>query len=199
MLWWLRVRRGPVLLPPALAVFLGYVLLVRNETVALPSLIGGGAEVVLLAFAPIPVTSALMAALDTRLDAAEESGIRPVAALDAALALAVTAAATLLGLLAAWLLDQPGALAAGRDTAFLAGLMLCLRPLAGAHAVLAPVGWLMLSVLAGTRAGGEPHPWTVVRQPPDSWTAALTSALVLIAGTTAVAALAQRRGTRRER
>ncbi|MFI1013787.1 hypothetical protein [Streptomyces sp. NPDC020965] len=196
MKWWFKARRGHTLLPLTLTVFLLFVIVVRNSVIGLPSLLSGGGDVVLMTFAPIPVTSGLMAVLDSRLDAPETSGIRPVAVLDSLLVLAVAGLAALIGLIAGTALGQPDAIITGRNTAFLVGLTLCVRAVAGPAAVMAPVGWLMLVILVGVGPDGDPYPWTVVRPPLDSWPAAVAAVLVLAAGTAAVLRPALRRPRR---
>ncbi|MEE1755715.1 hypothetical protein [Streptomyces sp. SP18CS02] len=182
MTWWLKVRRVHRILPWTLVAFLAFTLLVRDGVVLMPSLLGGGSAVALTSFAPIPLTVGLMEMLSARLDGPETSGVRGVRALDALLTVAVTLFAVLCGLVLAWPADHPDAAAIGRNSAFLVGLMLCLRAFAGRRAVMAPVAWLMLAILLGAGRGGRPYAWTVVREPADAWPAALASVLVFLAG-----------------
>ncbi|MER5973919.1 hypothetical protein ABT112_30115 [Streptomyces sp. NPDC002055] len=182
MTWWFKARRGHTVLPLALAGFLVFAIAARNTSVVLPSLLNGSGQVVLMTFTPVPVAAGLMASLSSRLDAAEVSGVRPVALLDAALAAGVTAVAVLITCAAGAVLGQSDIVAAGRNTTFLVGLMLCVRPFAGPPAVMAPVGWLMLAVLIGVRPGGDPYPWTVVREPLDATHAAVIAVVVFSMG-----------------
>ncbi|MDJ1135686.1 hypothetical protein [Streptomyces iconiensis] len=100
--------------------------------------------------------------------------------MDAGLVLTVVAAAVLAGLVIGSLLDSPSALAVGRNTCFLVGLMLCARPLMGAPAVMAPVVWLLAVMLFGF-GQGHPYFWSVLPRA-NGDPIALTAAAVALAG-----------------
>jgi hypothetical protein len=184
MRWWFAARRAGTVLPAGLAAYVLLLVLLRENTAALPSLFSSGAPVVLVLAAPVPLCAAVLLCLESRSYAAEVSGVRPVRLLDALLVLAVLACAVLAGALAGAVLDSPSVTAAGRNTVFLAGLMLCLRPLAGHRAALVPACWVLLVVFAGFDRYGHPHVWTVVPRPPSDPYAAVAGALAAVAALT---------------
>lgn len=178
---WGKARRVHVVLPLALGVFVLLVLLVQNTQIALPS-ITGRSQVALSLFVPLPLVVGLMMSLESRLPAAEASGVRPVAVLDAALTMATLVAAVILSWGAGVLFGLPQAAAAGRNALLLTGLMLCARALVGQPAVMIPVAWLILVVFVGFRGPGDPYPWAVVPEPAGAFRAAICSVLVFLAG-----------------
>lgn len=180
-MWWFKARRAATVLACALLAFFVLLCVVQNALVPLPS-ISGNSQVALSLFVPIPVVAALMLCLESRLTAAEISGVRAVSVLDAALVLATMTAAVSIGLAVDAVLDANPAAAAGRNTIFLTGLMLCGRAVAGERAVMFPVVWLLLVVLVGFRSTGDPRPWTVVPEPVGAVHAVIGSALVFCAG-----------------
>lgn len=181
---WLRTRRASTVLPVALLVFIVLVILVQNTSVALPSLTGRS-QVALSLFVPIPLVSGLMMCLESRLPAAEISGIRPVRLMDAALAAATVSGAVAMSVTVGMLLDIRQAGAAGRNALFLTGLMLIGRALVGQPAVMIPVGWLLITVFVGFRGPGDPYPWSIVAEAVSVPHAAFVAVLVFIAGITA--------------
>ncbi|MCX4772570.1 hypothetical protein [Streptomyces sp. NBC_01285] len=184
MRWWIGARRAGIMAPLALAAFLLPLLAVQNTQVVLPSLIGSP-RVALTLFVPVPLVACLMHALESRVPAPEDSGVRPVGRYDAALVTAVAAAALCCALLVAALGGTQEAAAAGRNVLFLAGLMLLGRAAFGPSAVLVPVAWLVLVVGIGFR-GNVPRVWTVVPESAHDVPAALASLLVFTAGLTAL-------------
>lgn len=166
MRWWIGARRARIMVPLALAAFLLPLLAVQNTQVVLPSLIGSP-RVALTLFVPVPLVACLMHALESRLPAPEDSGVRPVGRYDAALAATVCAAALCCGLLVAAVGGTQEAAVAGRDVLFLAGLMLLGRAVFGASAVLVPVAWLVLVVGIGFR-GNQPRGGPSYRSPPTT-------------------------------
>ncbi|MCF2130766.1 hypothetical protein L1I79_30715 [Strepomyces sp. STD 3.1] len=180
MRWWFRARRGHQLLPLALVVFTAALYAVQNATVLLPS-ITGAPRVALAMFVPVPLFACLMAALESRLPAAEVSGVRSLTRLDNLLVTAVVGAAVLCSALVAAAQGSAGATAGGRNAVFLVGLMLLGRAWAGQSAVMIPVGWLVTVVVVGFR-GNVPHLWTVVALPADNLFAAVASVVVLAIG-----------------
>lgn len=180
MTWWFKARRGHVFLPLALVVFAVALYAVQDTAVLLPALLGRP-RVALSLFVPVPLFAFLMAALESRLPAAETSGVRSVARLDNTLVTAVVAAAVLCSVLIASLQGTAAATTGGRNAAFLTGLMLLGRAWAGQAAVMIPVGWLVTVVLVGFR-GNVPRPWTVVALPAESLFAAAVSLAVFAIG-----------------
>ena len=180
MKWWFKARRGHVLLPLALLAF-GLALYGLLGTYVLLPAIFGQPRVTLSLFAPVPLLALLMAALESRLPAAEASGVRSTTRLDNALVTAVVTAAVLCSVLVCAMHGTATALTGGRNVVFLSGLMLLGRAWAGQTAVMIPVGWLVTVALAGYRAN-VPHLWTVIALPADNLTAAAISPVVYAVG-----------------
>ncbi|MGW3950548.1 hypothetical protein ACWEKM_06205 [Streptomyces sp. NPDC004752] len=180
MTWWFKARRGHLLLPLAVLVFGAGLYAVQSNTVLLPSLTGSP-RIALSLFIPVPLLAFLMAALESRLPAAEVSGVRSMTRLDNALVAVVVAAAVLCAVLIAAVQGSAQATTAGRNAVFLTGLMLLGRAWAGQTAVMVPVGWLVTVVLIGFR-GNLPYLWTVIALPADSLFAAATSLAAFAVG-----------------
>ncbi|MEU2860470.1 hypothetical protein ACIQWL_06145 [Streptomyces mirabilis] len=180
MTWWFKARRGHLLLPLALLVFGAGLYAVQDTTVLLPSLVGSP-RVALSLFVPVPLLAFLMAVLESRLPAAEVSGVRSMTRLDNGLVATVMAAAVLCSVLIASVQGSAAATAGGRNAVFLTGLMLLGRAWAGQTAVMVPVGWLLTVVLVGFR-GNVPHLWTVIALPADNPYAAAASLAVFAIG-----------------
>ncbi|MFF8412133.1 hypothetical protein [Streptomyces omiyaensis] len=182
-MWWLLTRRTHVFLALGTAVFLVLLLLLQDRSSALPSFGSGGSVTVRLAvFVPIPLVAALMASLDSRLRAPEISGVRRIDLRDAALVLGVVAVATVVSVAAGALVGSQVAQAAGRNVAFLTGLMLLGRALFGQGGALLPTAWVMAVVLVGFRTTADPYPWTIVPEPVGAPHAAAGAALMLAVG-----------------
>ncbi|MEW2132668.1 hypothetical protein [Streptomyces sp. NPDC005435] len=179
---WLTTRRYPVL-AAALAACAALTAAAGDTRVDLPSL-GGAAARPLVLFAPLLVCTGLAFCLGSRLPGAEASGSRSVARLDQGLVLGTVLLTAVVAYAVAVLLDAPAAHTVGRNTAFLAGLMLCVRRLAGLQAAaVAPVAWVITVMLVGdSGANGQPYPWTVVLLPPDHLPAAVAAAATLALG-----------------
>jgi hypothetical protein len=178
--WWFKARRGHVLLPLALVVFAAALFAVQDVTVILPAL-AGNTQIALSVFVPVPLLALLMAVLESRLSAAEASAVRSVNRLDNVLITAVLAAGVLCGFLVSAVQGTATAACAGRNAAFLAGLMLLGRAWAGQAAVMIPVGWLFFVSLTGFHAN-VPHTWTIVALPADNPFAATVSLVALAVG-----------------
>ncbi|MET8113614.1 hypothetical protein [Streptomyces prasinus] len=171
MRWWFKARKGHTLLPLALALFVVALYAVQDTTVLLPS-ITGSPRIALSLFVPVPLFALVMAMLESRLPAAETSGVRSLARLDNTLVSAVMAAALLCSVIVAGLQGTAAATTGGRNALFLTGLMLLGRAWAGQAAVMLPVGWLVTVVVIGFR-GNVPRPWTVIALPADDVFAAV--------------------------
>lgn len=181
MMWWIKARRVPTFLVGMLAVFAVLVFAVQNTSVFLPS-ITGKSQVALSLFVPIPLVAGIMLCLESRVAAAEISGVRSIPLLDVALTTGTMAIATVTSVVAGLVVDAPQAAATGRNTLFLTGLMLCGRAALGQRAVMLPVAWLFLVVLVGFRSSGDPYPWTIVPEPTGALHAAVGAALAFVAG-----------------
>ncbi|MGW5234644.1 hypothetical protein ACWEQU_20695 [Streptomyces nodosus] len=188
MRMWLRTRRLPVL-ATALAAFASLTAAAGDTLVNLPSLGSDAARPVVL-FAPLFACIGLVVCLSSRLPAAEASGSRPVSRFDQALILATVLTTVAVAYAVTVLLDAQTANIAGRNTAFLVGLMLCARRIAGHQvAAIAPVAWVITMMLIGNSGGnGQAHPWTVILMPPGHIPAAITAAAILALGTAAAPA-----------
>ncbi|WP_129841105.1 hypothetical protein [Streptomyces sp. RFCAC02] len=182
MIWWCKARRAHVLLPLGLLSLFVLSLVLQSRETPLPSITASGsAEHTLMSFAPLPFVATLALCLDSRLPAAEISGTRPVRAMDAALTGAALAVAVTMCLLTGLVLDSTTVMAAGRNTVFLAALVLVLQPFAGQGAVLAPATWLIAVALVGFRGPRDPYPWTIVPERAGAPHAALGTVLLLLA------------------
>ncbi|MFB7576446.1 hypothetical protein ACIQFZ_34755 [Streptomyces sp. NPDC093064] len=182
MRMWLRTRRIPVL-AAALAAYAALTAAAGDTLVNLPSL-GSDAARPLVLFAPLLACMGLALSLSSRLPAAEASGSRPVSRFDQALVLATVLTTVAVAHTVTVLLDAQTANTAGRNTAFLVGLTLCARRIAGHQvAAITPIAWVITMMLIGNSGGnGQAHPWTVILMPPDHTPAALTATVMLALG-----------------
>ncbi|MCZ9347601.1 hypothetical protein NGM37_58940 [Streptomyces sp. TRM76130] len=157
---------------------------VQDTPLFLPSLwVSGGSDLVQAGtLVPLVLTSVFFDCLHTRLDAAENTGIRPVRFLDVLLALGVVALALAAGEVIAMVTGAASAETLGRNTAFLVGLTLLCGALFGKSAILVPALWPLIGVLFGMRAAGDPYPWTVLLEPPGTWYASVGALLMLAVG-----------------
>jgi hypothetical protein len=180
-MWWFKARRAHTVLPAAVACFLVFGALVQDVSVVLPSVIGKS-QIALSLFVPIPLVCGLMVCLESRLPAAEASGTRAIALMDAALTTVCLGIALGAGIVGSVVLDMPLAVTTGRNACFLAGLMLCGRAVIGQTAVMLPVAWLVLVVFVGFRGPNDPYPWALVPEPSDAVPAAIGAAFVVVLG-----------------
>lgn len=180
MTWWFKARRGHTLLPLALIIFAAALYAVQDTTVLLPA-ITGSPRVALSLFIPVPLFAILMAMLESRLPAAEASGVRSMAGFDNVLVTSAMAAAVACSVIIATLQGTAAATTGGRNSLFLTGLMLLGRVWAGQGAVMFPVGWLVTVAVIGFR-GNVPRPWTVIALPADDLFAAAASLVVFALG-----------------
>ncbi|WP_409471194.1 hypothetical protein [Streptomyces sp. HC307] len=180
---WLRTRQIPVL-AAALVAYAALTAAAGDTMVDLPSL-GSDAARPLVLFAPLLACMGLAFCLSSRLPAAEASGSRPVPRFDQALVLITALATVAVAYTVTVLLDASTANTAGRNTAFLVGLMLCARRVAGHQAAaITPVAWVITMMLIGNSGGnGQAQPWSVILMPPDHIPAALTATAMLALGT----------------
>lgn len=153
-------------------------LWVGGESVLMPSLFAGSQRAVLTMFLPVPLVVATALALDSRVPALEASAVRPVPRFDVALVLATLAAALVLAVAA----DSGVLICVIRNAAFLTGLFLLTRPLAGQASVMTAVGWIAVVVFFSSRPWPDPDPWTVLPEPADALHAAAAAVASLTAG-----------------
>lgn len=180
-MWWFKTRRVSTVLPTVFASFVILVLAAQNTFIVLPSFVGR-TQVALSLFVPIPLVAGLMLCLESRIAAAENSGVRRTSLLDAALVTGTMVTAVVTSMVAGLALGAPQAGTAGRNTVFLTGLMLCGRAVAGQRAVMIPVAWLLLVVFVGFRNSGDPYPWTIVPEPFGALHASVGAGLMFLAG-----------------
>ncbi|MCM2412589.1 hypothetical protein [Streptomyces sp. RKAG290] len=191
---WLKTRRLPVLLA-GLALYVCLALAAGDMLVSLPSL-DGGAGRPLIVFAPLLVCAGLAYSLSSRMPGAEAAAGRPVARFDRWLVVAAGVAAIASAHLVALVVDAPNADTAGRNAAFLIGLMLCARRTAGDHAAaLVPAAWVITMTLIGGGGPGRDRAWTVILMPADHVGAAVAAAVVFASGLMAVRVRPGRGGT----
>ncbi|MET7638153.1 hypothetical protein [Streptomyces sp. NPDC005438] len=196
MRWWIKARRAHTVLPGLFVPFALLALLWQDTELDLPSFLSGTLPAPISALTPLLLCSALALCLDSRLPAAEETATRPVVWMDVALVLATVLGALLTGFLARALGSVYTGPGLGRDTAFLVGLMLLVRSVAGSRAVLAPVAWGFVVLFLGRGPGGHVHFWTVLFRPLADPVAATAAFLALASG---LAALLARPGTPTEK
>ncbi|MEW2130374.1 hypothetical protein [Streptomyces sp. NPDC005435] len=179
MLLWSKARILPVLLA-AFSASVVFALLAKDTLVALPTL-GTDAGRPLILFAPLLTCMGLAYCLGSSLPSAESTGTRRVTTLDQVLVVCTGLAAVASSTLIATLTAAPSVATAGRNTLFLAGLMLCVRALAGHQfAVITPAAWVIAMTLIGSDPAGHDRPWTVILMPP-SHTGALVVAVAVFA------------------
>lgn len=191
--WWAKTRRLWVL-GVALAAFTVLVAATQHgAAVPVLSLLAAvSVPVQLLLFAPVPVVAVLGWCLDNRLPEAEAVAVRPVRWTDTALAAATGVLAVVLTLALAAVSGSSTAVAAGRDTCFLIGLMLCLRPVLGQGAVMTAPVWLAIVVFFGFTPDRAVYPWTIVAHPATSVPSLAVTVLVLATGLTVLARFPRR-------
>lgn len=183
MIWWLRVRRAHTVLAGSVGVFLLLMCLVRDNDIVLPAFsLGADNDVALAAFPPLLVAGGLAHCLDSRLASAELSGLRPVRWMDSALVVAASGAVLGGAAGAGVLLDSGAAAQAGRNAAFLTGLLLLGRGFTGRSAVVLPVAWVFVVVFFGRASAHSYHGWAVTGQAASSGSAAAVTAAVFAAG-----------------
>ncbi|MBV1946975.1 hypothetical protein [Streptomyces sp. BV129] len=186
MTLWARCRKATTTLPAACVAAFVLVLLMGGTAVPLPALtLGGSATVQLSQFVPVVMAAVLALCLDTRVPAAEASGIRKIRRLDAALIVGVIALLTLVGVLTALVFEEAFThplWTLGRNTACAAGLLLLARPQLGRAAVMVPVAMVFGVVLFGYRMPTDPYPWGFILEPATSPLAAVACAVIAAAG-----------------
>ncbi|MEU9782845.1 hypothetical protein AB0H92_18120 [Streptomyces phaeochromogenes] len=166
MTLWFKVRRVQAVLAPALAAFALVLVVAHDQYVRLPSLLSaGGNPVFLLQMTPLIITSTLSYSLAQGVRDIEGTAQRKVRFLDATLVIALVAAAALVSLVTGTLAGSEEATMAGRNTMFLAGLMLLARAVSEQAASALPVGWVFAVMLIGYRDFGRPWPWAVTLHP----------------------------------
>ncbi|MDT0345088.1 hypothetical protein [Streptomyces litchfieldiae] len=155
----------------------------QDSVVSLPSLLAGSANPVLFVLmAPVFVCSALALCLDSRLEEAEQTGVRRPHLYDAVLVAVILA----LSVGAGWALDTASGatsgLPAGRNTVFLTGLLLVLRTFVGQPAVMAPVAWIFAVIFFGMNNANHPAFWTILPETAGDPLAALATVCAITAG-----------------
>lgn len=188
MIWWVKARRlGPALLP-GVAVFTLVLALAHDRAIELPGMLsGGGNRVFLLQFVPLVITSTLAHSLAQRLAEAEEVAVRNVRRLDTLLIVACVLAAVVASLVVGGFSGSDEAAMAGRNTAFLTGLMLLAGAAHPKAVTVAPVAWVFAIVLLGYADFDRPWPWAVTLHAPAELPALALCATVFACGLAAQA------------
>ncbi|MEU5612638.1 hypothetical protein ACI2L4_03265 [Streptomyces sparsogenes] len=170
-------------LPLALTAYVILMASVRNLVAFFPSFASGGSvQVRSSLFIPVCLLAGLMMCLESRLGPPEISATRRVALLDVGLTIAFTSAGIAVSFVVAVLANSPESVAVGRNTAFLAGLMLLARNWAGPPAVMIPFAWIMVVMFVGFRTPSDPRPWTIIPEPAGAIHAAVGAFLMFIIG-----------------
>lgn len=178
---WARTRRLE-LLAASIVLVLVFALLAGDTRVGLPAL-GGDGDHPLLLFAPVIVCVGLATSLDSRLPSTEAVGRRDVLLFDRTTVLAAVLLVAVIGQLTGQGLGTLAPEPLGRDTAFLAGLMLCGARLIGYQAAaLVPAAWVIAATVLGSQATGWRRLWTVIHMRPGQGAAEAIAVAVLLFG-----------------
>lgn len=183
MIWWLKARRVHPFLTLGMGSFVAAILVVQDSTVLLPALtlsVGNLTQVAF--FTPVIVVGALAQTLDNRLLSAEVSGIRRVRLMDTALITVTMAVALTATGIGGWVSGSEGVLTSGRNTCFLAGLMLCARAFVRRSGVVLPLAWIFAVIFFGRKTGTSYYEWAVTALPSGSVLAAVCAATALALG-----------------
>jgi hypothetical protein len=183
VIWWLRVRRVHSVLTASVGVFLLLTCVLGDDDILLPAFsVSVGNSVALASFTPLLVVGAVGQCLDARLASAELTGLRPIRWMDTALVAVATGIVLAGSAAAATLLDSTTAAQAGRNTAFLTGLLLLGRGSVGRAAIMTPLCWVFAVVFFGRESAAAYHGWAVTGQGASSASAAVAAAVVFAAG-----------------
>lgn len=183
MIWWLRVRRVHPVLTASVGAFLLLTCVLRDNAVVLPAIsVSSGNSVALAFFTPLLVVGAVGQCLDARLVSAELTGLRPVAWMDTALVTVAMGVVLTGAAAAATLLDATAAAQAGRNAAFLTGLLLSVRGFFGRAAIMLPLCWVFAVVFFGRESAASYHGWAVTGQGASSVYAAVLASVAFAAG-----------------
>ncbi|MEV0439963.1 hypothetical protein AB0I84_24295 [Streptomyces spectabilis] len=188
MIWWFKARLVLPVLLPGTAVFTLVVAVAHDRAIELPGMLSaGGNRVFLVQIVPLVITSVLAHSLAQRLVEAEVVATRDPRRLDAFLVVAcvLTAAAASLAIGAVSASDE--ATMAGRNTAFLTGIMLLAQAAHPKAATVAPVGWVFVVMFLGHADYHRPWPWAVTLHPPADVPALVLCSIVFLGGLVAQA------------
>ncbi|MFH9073646.1 hypothetical protein [Streptomyces alboflavus] len=188
MIWWVKARRLGTVLLPGTVVFALILSVAHDRAIELPGMLsGGGNRVFLLQLVPLVITSTLAHSLAQRLVEAEEVAMRNVRRLDTLLVAACVLAAVLASLVVGGLSGSDEATVAGRNTAFLTGVMLLAGAAHPQAATVAPVGWVFAIVFLGYADFDRPWPWAVTLHTPASIPSLAICSTVFVGGLVAQA------------
>lgn len=181
-LWW-SVRR-PWIVVLAVLVYVGFMLVVKEDVVNVPSItLLGSAGIKLMNFLPLIPCVGVLYCLDRRLRQAEATGVRAVVMADRGLVLATGVVLMGVGYLLSWTYGMGTAPAAGRNALFLLGLALVVRTWSNAAvASSAAAGWLFLTVVAGLKGAEVPYLWAILLEPAHRPHAVAAAAVMLLLG-----------------
>ncbi|UFQ15421.1 MULTISPECIES: hypothetical protein [Streptomyces] len=183
MNWWVKARRLLPVLLPGMAAFTLIVAVAHDRAIELPGMLsGGGNRVFLMQMIPLVITSTLGHCLEQRLVEAEVVGARNLRRLDTLLVTACVLAAVAVSLVIGALSGSDEATMAGRNTAFLTGLMLLAGAVHPKASAVAPVGWVFAIIFLGYADFDRPWPWAVTLHAPSSLPALALCSTVFVGG-----------------
>ncbi|MFF8790736.1 hypothetical protein [Streptomyces sp. NPDC015125] len=169
MIWWLKAKNVPAVLPALFAVHLMAVL-VRQEAIPVPAVVGpSGGLLVTEILGVLPVVL-LLHGLDRGDTATEEVAVRHSGRRNVVLCVtfALLALVPAAGIQLLW--DRPEALSLARNCVGFLGSALIVRAVLGAGAAALCVAALPLAcAAAGRRPGGSAQPWAWPIQEPLSY------------------------------
>ncbi|UGY92828.1 hypothetical protein [Streptomyces gobiensis] len=191
MIYWFKARRLNSIAALAIALYALMVALFLDSAIELPFATGGG-DMLLMMLAPLPICSALVLCLRSRLDAADALPVRRVWAFDMAAVAVLLLLAVVIGQVCSVLLDSRAAGEASRNTVFLAACTLAVLPWLKERAIVVPVATVMVTPLLGRGYGGEPRWWAILLQPAADPTALAGCAAACTAAAIAMASHGRR-------
>lgn len=159
MIWWLKARNVPAVLPALFAVYV-VAILVRQEAIPVPAVTGPSGRLLVTQFLGILPVVLLLHGLDRGDTLAEEVALRHNGRRNVMLcvAFALLALVTAAGIQLLW--DRPETLSLARNCAGFLGSALIVRAVLGPGVAAICVAALPLAcAAAGRRPGGSAQPW----------------------------------------
>ncbi|MCZ1006691.1 hypothetical protein [Streptomyces lydicus] len=182
MIWWLKARNVPAVLPALFAVHV-MAILVRQEAIPVPAVAGPSGRLLVTQFLGVLPVVLLLHGLDRGDTLAEEVALRHNGRRTVALCVtfALLALVTAAGIQLLW--DRPEALSLARNCAGFLGSALVVRAVLGPGIAAICVAALpLVCAAAGRRPGGSAQPWAWPIQEPLSYLGAGEAAFLLAVG-----------------
>ncbi|MFG2196412.1 hypothetical protein [Streptomyces sp. NPDC048639] len=183
MIWWLRAHAifacaATVLLCFTIAPLLG------SSALPVPSLFGGlSAGIPVPLVLPVFPACVLLYGLSRGLAEMDATAVRPMTTWSVSMLTAAGAAAALLGIAEAQLLDFPLGLAVARNTLGYLGVGLIVQRIAGdRHGTIAVAALPLICAFIGLGPGGRPYAWTWPLHTADSALAGVAALLLFVTG-----------------